>query len=326
MKQQLNLCKAIEPDYIPGTGVQVQLLNIRKLDTHYHEKALELIFCLEGSVWGHIAHNHLHLNSGDLVTFDREDVHNVFADQDNLCLVVHLNLDHPDFSEDNLINTIYSCTTHPDFTRHPESVQLVCDMMLALMYEASSGHTDSTSTCENIRLNLVDILTRRFSWFSIEEWYAHEDLYNPDDEKYADRFRKILSYIMQHYREKITVSGLSDTIFLNPSYISSFLRRTTFHSLTEAVNYFRCFYAQKLLLQTDLPVGEISALSGFSSQKYFYKAFKYFWQTTPLQHRRQFAIYASQKEEYYTYSPSEAQSILKDYIADRQVLKAVRQV
>ena len=40
MKQQLNLCKAIEPDYIPGTGVQVQLLNIRKLDTHYHEKAL----------------------------------------------------------------------------------------------------------------------------------------------------------------------------------------------------------------------------------------------------------------------------------------------
>ena len=316
MTEQTSLCKTIKPDYIPGTGLQMQLLNIRHIQPHRHSDAVEMMYCLQGHVWGHIAHDELHLRTGDLVTFDRDDAHNIMGDKDNLCLVAHIDLSHPSYSHDELFETIFSCTTHPKYTRHPEEVQRVCDVLLAAMYIASEGQENAADICEEIRLNLTDLLMKKFSWFSIEEWYRE------GDDKYADRLRMILKYILNNYRSKITISELSKIIYLNPSYISSFMKRTTFHSFSEAVNYFRCFYAEHLLLETDLPMGEISAMAGFSSEKYFYRAFKMHWRTTPLQHRKEYARLMRIKEEYYEYSQEETREIIKDYIATRQVEKA----
>lgn len=316
MTKQTNLCKTIKPNYLTGTGLQVQLLNIRHIQPHRHDDAVEMLYCLQGHVWGHIAHDTLHLRTGDLVTFDRDDAHNIMADKDNLCLVAHIDLSHPDYTHDELLETIFSCTTHPNFTRHPDDVQHVCDVLLATMFVASEGQKNAADICEEIRLNLTDLLMKKFSWFSIERWYEE------GDDKYADRLRMILKYILNNYRSKITISELSKIIYLNPSYISSFMKRTNFHSFSEAVNYFRCFYAEKLLLETNLPVGEISAMAGFSSEKYFYRSFKRHWQTTPLQHRKEYARLAQIREEYDEYSPSAASEIIKDYIAARQVEKA----
>jgi AraC-like DNA-binding protein len=316
MTEQTSLCKTIKPDYIPGTGLQMQLLNIRHIQPHRHSDAVEMMYCLQGHVWGHIAHDELHLRTGDLVTFDRDDAHNIMGDKDNLCLVAHIDLSHPSYSHDELFETIFSCTTHPKYTRHPEEVQRVCDVLLAAMYIASEGQENAADICEEIRLNLTDLLMKKFSWFSIEEWYRE------GDDKYADRLRMILKYILNNYRSKITISELSKIIYLNPSYISSFMKRTTFHSFSEAVNYFRCFYAEHLLLETDLPMGEISAMAGFSSEKYFYRAFKMHWRTTPLQQRKEYARLMQIKEEYYEYPQDEAREIIKEYIAARQVEKA----
>ena len=250
------------------------------------------------------------------MTFDRDDAHNIMADKDNLCLVVHIDLNHPNYTREEVFETIFSCTTHPKYTRHPEEVQRVCDVLLAAMYVVSERQENAAVICEDIRLNLVDLLMNRFSWFSIEGWYEE------GDDKYADRLRMILKYILNNYRSKITISELSKIIYLNPSYISSFMKRTNFHSFSEAVNYFRCFYAEKLLLETDLPIGEISAMAGFSSEKYFYRAFKIHWQTTPLQHRKEYARLMRIKEGYYEYPMDEAREIIKDYIAARQVERA----
>ena len=317
MTTQDNICSAIEPAYIPGTGIQIQLLNLRHIKAHHHENGLEILYCLKGHVWGHIAHDVLEMTSGLVVTFDRDDVHNIFADKDNLCLIVHIDLNHPDYDHSQLYNTLYSCTNHPSFLRYPDQVETVCDMLLAAAYVNASDSETRTEKCERIHRELIDMMLRYFEWFSLEDSPAK------GIDKYDDRFHQILEHVMNLHHEKITLAKLSETLYLNPSYISSFISRTTFSSLTEIVNYFRCFHAEKLLLETDLTVGDISSMVGFSSEKYFYKWFKYWWHTTPLQHRKQFYRYANRKEEYYEYSPSEAKSILKDYIVDRLVDKFI---
>ena len=82
MTEQTSLCKTIKPDYIPGTGLQAQLLNIRHIQPHRHNDAVEMMYCLQGHVWGHIAHDELHLRTGDFVTFDRDDARNIMGDKD----------------------------------------------------------------------------------------------------------------------------------------------------------------------------------------------------------------------------------------------------
>ena len=316
MRNPIEICTSTTPDYIPGTGIQLQLINIRHLKAHHHENALEILYCLKGKARAHVAHDYLELSDGDLVTCDRDDIHNVIADDDNLCLVVHIDLKHPNYTYEEMHNSFYSCTTHPKYLRYPDRVNRICDLLLAAAYESSSNDELLAEKCEQIHLNIIDMMQKHFLWFSLEADPA-EGL-----DKYADRFHQILGYIMDNYSSKITLANLSDTLYLNPAYISNFISRTTFDSLTDSIGYFRCYYAEKLLLETDLSVGEISPMVGFSSEKYFYKAFKKWWNITPLQHRKRYRRYAQIKEEYYEYSPSETRSIIKDYIADRLVTNA----
>ncbi len=351
-----KLSHKIEPSYLPHTGVQVQLLNIRTIATHTHKDALEFIYCLSGKVWGHVAHEQFDLAAGELVTIDCGDVRNIFADDDNLTLIVHISLHNARIPIEELLNTLFSCSTNPTYLRHPEAVKAVCDLLFALAYtvvsfeaaekdrrlidrmdlQGRSPHgifldeggvasgadlldADSservTAACEFIRLNLLDLMAEKFSWFSLENL-------SEDDWKYKDRLQKIVAYVSENCGKKITIAQLSNTIYLNASYISSFMQRTSFSSFTEMLSYYRGLQAQHLLLETELTIGEIASRCGFSSDKYFYKAFKRWWSNTPLQYRKQFQHYAKRKEECYPLPPYKAQEIIKNMMVERAISKA----
>lgn len=353
-----KLSHEIEPSYLPDTGVQVQLLNIRTIATHTHKDALEFIYCLSGNVWGHVAHEQFNLAAGELVTIDANDVRNIFAEDDNLTLVIHVGLHQARMPVEELLSTLFSCTTMPAYLKHPEAVKTVCDLLLALGYTVASyeaagkagnafnaeahiphgsfpddhnsvldggfSHAKAAdaispkqvaAVCEAIRLNLLDLMVEKFSWFSLEEL-------NESDIKYKDRLQKIVAYVSENCKQKITIAQLAHTIYLDASYISSFMRRTSFGSFTDMLSYYRGLQAQHLLLETELPIGDIAPRCGFSSDKYFYKTFKMRWGSTPLQYRKQFQNYARRKEEFLPCPPCEALDFIKNMIVKRAIRRA----
>ena len=59
-----------EPAYISESNLGISVLNIKHYKAHFHEDALEIIFCLKGSVNVVIGARRIILNAGDIFTLD----------------------------------------------------------------------------------------------------------------------------------------------------------------------------------------------------------------------------------------------------------------
>lgn len=141
-----------------------------------------------------------------------------------------------------------------------------------------------------------------------------------------DRFTRVLEYIINNYKEKITVSQLASREHMNRNYFSQFVSKTVFSSFSNMVNYIRCYNAEILLLTTEKSISDISFECGFSDPKYFYSAFKSLWHMTPNEDRerysKQFADAKAGKSST-TLSDSAAAVKIKDFITTWHIAKCL---
>ncbi|MFC0215820.1 helix-turn-helix domain-containing protein [Paenibacillus chartarius] len=82
-----------------------------------------------------------------------------------------------------------------------------------------------------------------------------------------------IAYMHQHYAEKLSRETLADRAKLTPNAFCRSFKRTTGHSPTDYLNQIRIHHA-KAQLSPALPVKEVAAAVGFSSEYYFSRIFK----------------------------------------------------
>ncbi len=102
--------------------------------------------------------------------------------------------------------------------------------------------------------------------------------------------REMLSYIQQHYTEKITLRMLAEEFHLSEKYISVYFKKHFSISFMQYVGHLRMTKAKQLLLSTDLPITEVALSCGFFSVNLFIRNFKEMYQVTPLQYRKKGTI------------------------------------
>lgn len=85
---------------------------------------------------------------------------------------------------------------------------------------------------------------------------------------------QLQQYILERYRESITVQDLADHVALTPNYISSLFRKATGVTLTDYIQQIRISAACDLLTGSQMNVSEISDYLGFCEPSYFNKVFK----------------------------------------------------
>ena len=104
-------------------------------------------------------------------------------------------------------------------------------------------------------------------------------------EKSSRVIRQVAEYISAHYAEPLTLEEVAGHIHLNPSYLSTIFKKITNLSFREYLNKVRIEEAQRLLLNTDYSIIEISTACGFNDQSYFSKVFKRYTGMTPKRFR-----------------------------------------
>ncbi len=85
---------------------------------------------------------------------------------------------------------------------------------------------------------------------------------------------QLQQYILEHYRETISVQDLAAHVELTPNYISGLFRQATGVTLTEYIQQIRISAACDLLTGSQMNVSEISDYLGFCEPSYFNKVFK----------------------------------------------------
>lgn len=102
----------------------------------------------------------------------------------------------------------------------------------------------------------------------------------------TDAVAAMCRHVAAHYQEDLPVAEVAAAAGLHPNYAMRLFRATTGQTVNDYLLRHRLGHAQRLLLDSDLPVEVIAAASGFGSPSRFYEAFRARTGHTPRQYRQ----------------------------------------
>ena len=98
--------------------------------------------------------------------------------------------------------------------------------------------------------------------------------------------RPAIDYLKANYKTRIYLKNLAAISNVSPNYFSKLFKREMNCSLSVYINQLRVAEARRLLLESNIPVGEISNMLGFEDSGYFIKVFKRETGETPAVFRK----------------------------------------
>ena len=133
-------------------------------------------------------------------------------------------------------------------------------------------------------LNFQDVYELHF-WMknflaaAIEELESKNLLYSPC-------ITRAVMHIKKNFAQDISLKTLACELNINAAYLGQLFKTETGQLFSVFLNQTRIEHAQKLLLNTTLPLNEISQQCGYANISYFYNIFKKHTGKTPTQYRK----------------------------------------
>lgn len=156
------------------------------------------------------------------------------------------------------------------------------EILSALRMILSAWERKNAGWYLNVKAQLLLILA------ILEEYgfLAHTGRMAPVEDSYQMReIKKVLKYMEEHYREKITLSDLAGEAGMNEQYFCRFFRKMTGKTPITYLNDYRIGHAAEALLQSDARIVEICYENGFENVSYFIRKFKEGKGMTPKEYR-----------------------------------------
>ena len=110
-------------------------------------------------------------------------------------------------------------------------------------------------------------------------------LMDSEQERHSSVARKMQFYIINHFREKVTLEDAAKYVGLTSAYASAVFKKEMDTNFKKYLNELRFSYAKKLLMCSDLSVTQICGECGFEDYPNFIRRFREHFGMTPSQVR-----------------------------------------
>ncbi len=116
--------------------------------------------------------------------------------------------------------------------------------------------------------------------------------------KVPDRLvMQVVAIISARFREKLTIKGIADTIYMTPNYIGERFKEEMGVSINTYLMETRLAYARNLLNTGKLDIKELAYQSGFNSTTYFSTSFKKRYGVSPTDYQKVLALKNGKQSE-----------------------------
>ncbi len=132
------------------------------------------------------------------------------------------------------------------------------------------------STIDSYRLALFD-------WLDLAHIKVHSEI---ERSKTHARMQEAIAYIDENFGKNLNMAIVSNSMSINYSVFSQTFKEYTGKNFVDYLRDLRIAKAKSLLADTELKISEISALTGYTDDKYFMKAFKAAVGVSPTQFRK----------------------------------------
>lgn len=102
---------------------------------------------------------------------------------------------------------------------------------------------------------------------------------------FSDKIQLTIDYILNNYQKKITLSDIALAVGTNRTSLNMLFKKETGKTTIAYLIEVRIQIASSMLINTELPINEISERTGFSDTSYFERQFKKLFNVTPINYR-----------------------------------------
>ena len=274
MKYEYEL---ISHNYI--RGFHLFLVRILYRTPHLHRE-FEVNLILDGSVEILSQGREYHAETGDFFVFDPYQPHELRA-REGTVLILSIQISPAFFSdyfpqlESVRFGTeIFHRAASP---RHQQLYRQLLELTCCYCQKAPFYELDCAGNINALFRALLDV-----SAFTVVS-----EAERPAQRARQERVRYLAERIEGGFSEKLLLGDLAKELGVDLYYLSHFFREHFGLSFQEYLAKLRCEKARRELLLTDRSLLDISLSCGFSSPKYFQRAFQKQYGATPREYRRQ---------------------------------------
>ena len=254
---------------------------------HRHE-ATEIMYTIQGFCDVEIQltpklTERVRLKKGEFILLDANIAHRLIVQDEEPCRMLNVEFRFaaqqgvmPSIQQlaanEQQLSTLLEVETSYLVLRDPDEVYHVMKS-LVLELDKTNGKSDTMIQLLIAQLLLRIARLRResvSSTFVQSEWYAQQSM----------------DYMHQNYDREIQVKDIASAVNLHPGYLQRVFKTITGQTLMAYLTSIRMEKAQMLLLETDIPIADISDYIGIGSRQYFHMLFKTHTQLTPTEYRK----------------------------------------
>ena len=253
--------------------------SIVKFDTiyrHMHNMA-QLLLILDGECDIFIGNRCYHAVSDDLVIINPQQFHHIIS-QDVATLISVL-IDVNGFSIDGGGDNIYFNLNSMEVKNNPR-YNTIRYLLYSIIAYNTMENVNSIYTNRAIAYSFFAQLVNDFKVVAPKEATLNKES--------LDTINKINGYLNDHYKEKITLTYLSEKFNYSVSYLSRLYKNTYGLNFIDIYDNLRINHSLNDLLQGNKTVQQISDEHGFEDVRSYVRAFKKINGTTPNEYRQKY--------------------------------------
>lgn len=260
--------------------VRIFLNSIMFRKMHEHS-ALEIDLVLHGSGKIHNGQGVFPVRSGAILVFNSYEPHEFTADSPEALRILSLQIsDHfLDGYGPRLRGVTFSSPVSADQLSEADLADLRAMILLAARFYLEEAPFYELSCVGQIALLLARLL-------QLLPWESMPDSAFISIQNKTARIRRVIEYIDQHYREKISLAALAEREGVTPTHFSHFFKDTFHVSFQEYLNALRLEKALVLLKNSDTYLVDICMECGFSDIRYLNRMFQKEFGCTAAEYRR----------------------------------------
>ena len=247
--------------------INVYISKVRFLKEHIHG-SFELSFVLEGSAQFSQGEKIRTISPGDLILTNPYEPHSYVAQQEEPIILLTIQI-HKLF-----LRRYVDCV--PKLVFDGSQIEALpaeeYHSLARLIFQTSLAYFESELSKQFDVLGYATILLGKL--VSSLEWKLEENPDSSEKELQKNRVQRLISYIDEHYRQKITLSMLADMEGLTTTYMSHFFKKAFGVSFQTYLSTQRLEKALVLMHDKSLSMVDICMNCGFSDNRYLEAACK----------------------------------------------------
>lgn len=254
--------------------------NMQFMD-HWHIE-IEFCYCLTGFADYRLSGVIYHLEPGDLLIINSCEAHEVIGTDSSYQGIV-MKLGHEFLGKEFDVLAVGAASERLLHLRDPvpEEYRKIQEYLVVLAQNYACRE-DCRWLIHSALFGFMHEITQKLSF---RQTVVPSELENKRKQVYS--ILDSISFIHQHFAEKITLADIAD---IQKYHVSSFCR--LFHNIMGVTPYnyliqYRIKHAQNLLEMTDIPISQVGEQCGIPTPKTFSRIFRQHTGKTPIQYRQE---------------------------------------